>query len=303
MSVLDKRDVLLSQLLLTNSRVPYHELASKLGISVNAVHKRIVEMTDAGIIRAFTARPSASAVGALTVWVFGRSEAPSADLHERLHRDDSTYWVGLASGNFVYVGAYLRDLSRLEPYVSFVRREAQMADPTVGIMPEFSRQPRSKGLYPLDYQILNALHRDSRRALSEVAEELHVSAKTVRRRLAGMLGQGLAELSIEWYPDASDDIITMFHLRLGPSTDAGEGVNSLLARYGSNILFPAHFSNLPNLVLCFAWTNTMKELRGLKDRLHAEGAFESIMPNVLYTGFIFDTWRDELLVERAEPRR
>jgi DNA-binding Lrp family transcriptional regulator len=290
-------------MLLTNSRLPYHELASKLGISVNAVHKRIMEMSDAGIIRAFTARPSAAADGVLTVWVFGRSEAPSAGLHEKLHADDSTYWVGLAGGNFVYVGAYLRDLSRLERYVSFVRREAQIADPTVGILPELTRAPGAKTLYPLDYQIINALHKDSRKPLSEVAEELHVSAKTVRRRLEAMLVEGLAELSMEWYPDASDDIITMFHLRLGPSTETNKAVNSLLATYAPHILFPVNFSNLPNLLLCFAWTNTMKELKGLKDRLQAESMFESVMPNVLYTGFIFDTWRDDLLAERAAPRR
>ena len=266
-SSLDKRDLLLSQLLQANSRLPYQELASKLDISVNAVNKRIREMSKAGIIRAFTARLSVTAVNALTVWVFGRSDAPSGDLHEKLHKNDSTYWVGLGSGNFVYVGAYLRDVSGLEQYVSFVREEAQFADPTVGLFPESTSHARVRNLYPLDYQIIYALHRDSRRPLSEVAEELHVSAKTVRRRLARMLEEGLVELSTEWYPDASNDIITMFHLRLGPSTELKKAVNSLQVKHAPNILVPVPFSNLPNLLLCFAWTNTMKELKELKDRI------------------------------------
>jgi DNA-binding Lrp family transcriptional regulator len=46
---MDKTDIALSMLLLNNSRLPHRELAEKLGLSVNAVHKRIQALKDAGI--------------------------------------------------------------------------------------------------------------------------------------------------------------------------------------------------------------------------------------------------------------
>ena len=42
---MDKTDIILTQLLLRNSRLPYRELAEKLDLSVNAVHKRIRELS------------------------------------------------------------------------------------------------------------------------------------------------------------------------------------------------------------------------------------------------------------------
>jgi DNA-binding Lrp family transcriptional regulator len=255
-------------------------------------------MTDAGIIRGFRARLSVLAVGALTIWIFGRSQPTSTtNLQVKLHENDSTYWVAFGSGDFVYLGAYLRDFSQLEQYASFVQKEAQLVDPTIGIMPTLPQG--AKRLYPIDYQIICALHKDCRKSLSDVAEELHISAKTVRRRLAKMIGEGLVELSIEWYPDVSNDILTMFHLRLGAMADKRKIINMLLKKYGPNILFFAPFGNLPNLMLSFIWTNTMKELKELRERLQSEEAIESIMSNVLYTGYMFDTWRDKLLLEKG----
>jgi DNA-binding Lrp family transcriptional regulator len=308
---LDERDITLSLLLQTNSRLSYQELATKLGISVNAVHKRIRDLIDAGIIRVFSARPSLMAINAMIVWVFGHSGAPStSNLQERLHSNDSTYWVALASGNFVYVGAYVQDLPKLEEYVSFVSREARMSDPVVGMIggatpgmaPVVPLQGSTKGLHPLDYQIIYSLHKNSRKPLSDVAEELRVSAKTVRRRLTRMIEDGLVELSTEWYPDVSNDIITMFHLQLAPSADKGK-VYGLLEKYRPNFLINVGFSNLPNLIISFVWTNTMKELKELQKRIQDERVFESVTPNVLYTGYMFDTWRDKILAERGAPRR
>jgi hypothetical protein len=55
------------------------------------------------------------------------------------------------------------------------------------------------------------------------------------------------------------------------------------------------FSNIPSLILSFAWTNTMKELKELCKKLEQESVFQSVSPNVLYTGYVFKTWVDRLV--------
>ena len=66
---MDQTDLILSLLLLANSRTPYSGLAGTLGLSVNAVHKRIQSMVEDGIFRAFTAKVSLSVLGGFPVLI------------------------------------------------------------------------------------------------------------------------------------------------------------------------------------------------------------------------------------------
>jgi Lrp/AsnC family leucine-responsive transcriptional regulator len=76
---MDETDVALSLLLLQNSRLSYRELADKLNLSVNAVHRRIQALMKAGIIRAFTAKVSSHILNMVTIHVFGKSEVQYID--------------------------------------------------------------------------------------------------------------------------------------------------------------------------------------------------------------------------------
>lgn len=304
---MDETDVVLSLLLLQNSRTPYSGLADKLSMSVPSVHKRIQALREAGIIRAFTANISLFALKGLHVLIFGRSDAQSPDeVPERLRRNNSIYWVALAGGNYLYVGAYLHSISELESCVDFVRKGAKMPDPTVGVVQvESPIQKRSGGestLARLDYQIVRSLHKDSRKSISDVAEEIGVSSKTAGRRLERMIANNLVEMSMEWYPDASNDIMTVFHFHLKADADRGKAAAALINKYSPQALFLWSFSNLPNVLLSVVWSNSMKELRDIRTRFQREPFIESVVPNVLYTGYLFETWRDRLLDERSESK-
>jgi DNA-binding Lrp family transcriptional regulator len=305
LKLMDKTDVILSSLLLANSRTPYRELADKLNLSANAVHKRIMSLIDSGVIRKFTAKISLSALQTIVVILHGKSEAESvANLHVKLGTHGSIYWVTLGGGNYMIIGAYLRSMQEIEALVEYVKKEALIQNPIIGIFSSASTslRPSSENtLHPLDRQIIYVLRNDSRMPISDVAEEVRVTAKTVRRRLSFMTKNELVEFSIEWFPDTSNDIITTMQLRLKP--DANKSiVASILKRYFPNVLFCYQFINIPNELLCFVWTNTMKELKEIQQRLEREKTVASIVSNILYTGYIFDTWRDELVRPQAPPK-
>jgi DNA-binding Lrp family transcriptional regulator len=186
-----------------------------LGLSINAIHKRIKAMTEEGIIRAYTARISIAAIRAISVWIFGRSEAsPLDDVHVELRKDGSTYWVAYSGGGYIYVGGFLPGISKLEQYVAFVKKGAQIVDPTVGIGTQRANSLpfHDEKFSPLDYRIIRVLHKDARKPVSEVATELGITARTVQRRLERMVEKSLLDLSIDWYPDASNDILFRFGL-------------------------------------------------------------------------------------------
>jgi DNA-binding Lrp family transcriptional regulator len=297
---MDKTDVILSLLLLINSRRSYRELADALNLSVTAVHNRIQSLIQAGIIRKFTAKVNIAATGALHVLVFGTSKASQlTDLRANLEKHGSVYWLAVGGGNYLYVGAYLKSINELEALVNYVKEAANIPEPTVGITTYHVNAPiavlekTDKHLFKLDYQIINALKDDSRKATSDIAEELGVSAKTVRRRLTNMIKNSMVELSIEWYPDASNDIMSVFHVRLKPEADKN-AVDTLCRKYFPNVMFSWGFSNIPNTYLFFVWTGTSKELRNLRECLEHEKAVQSVTPNVIFTGYIFPTWRDQI---------
>jgi Lrp/AsnC family transcriptional regulator for asnA, asnC and gidA len=293
---MDKTDMALCMLLLANSQISYKHLADNLDLSVNAVHKRIQLLIKSGVIRRFTARISLLALGATTVWFFGVSNEPVLqNLNDRLGEHGSIYWLAIAGGNYLLIGAFLKRISELESLVEYLKKEAKMPNPTVGIVGQ-QYTTKDVTLYPLDLQIIRALKDNSRKPLADVAEELGVSAKTVRRRLSRMITNGLIELSLEWYPDASDDIMTLFHFQLKISSEKSR-IDHLFKEYPSNVLFHMAFSNLPNEIIAVVWTNTMKQLKDIQASFEQAKLFESIIPNVLYTGYIFDTWRDRQLFQ------
>jgi len=301
---MDKTDLVLCQLLLGNSRFSYRELADTLNLSVTAVHKRIQDLIASGVIRKFTAKLSLFQLGAVHVLVFGSSKLNSVQsLLGQFESNSLVYWLAVGGGNYLYVGAYLQSISELEGLVNFVKETAEIPEPTVGIttspmlrvaVPDAGKRT----LYHLDYQIIRSLEENSRKATSEVAGELGVSAKTVRRRLAQMVKNSLVELSMEWYPDASNDILSVLHVSLKPDADKNT-LNVLCQKYAPNIVFYWGFSNIPALYIAIVWTSRVKDLQGIRENLEKEAGVQSVAPNIIYTGHIFKTWRDQLLEEKA----
>ena len=292
--LLDEIDIKLCELLLINSRLSYDELAGKLGLSINAVHKRVKNLLDLRIIRAFVARPSLIALGAITVWIYGRCESKQLhDTHLRLSRNDCTYWVGYSGGDFLYAGGYLRDMSDLDSYATIVIDETKMKDPTIGIMPTLPKRNETQKLDHLDYEIISSLHRDSRKSLADVSSELHLTARTIRNRLDKMIERQTIDLTIDWYPDASNDIFSVLHLGLTTGEGKMAFSSQLLEDFSPNLLFPIFFVNIPNQLTYFVWTNTMKQLEDLRSRIALTKGIESVTLNVLQIGYSFDTWRDK----------
>lgn len=295
---MDKTDVTLCQLLLYNSRLSYRELADKLNISVTAVHSRIQSLIKRGIIRRFSARINIRVLNVITVLIFGLSKAYAVhELSEKFMKHGSIYWLAIGGGNFIHIGAYLRNVNELGEFTNYVKETARLDELTLGIastsFPSNIYHPTAK-LSDLDYQIIRALKDNSRKSTLDIAEELGVSAKTIRRRLNRMINLGLVELSIDWYPDASNDIITLLHLYLKPGMDKNVVVRTL-QKYNPNIVFYWIFSNLPDFILAVLWTNTMKEVESMRVNLENEGIFKSILPNILYTGHVYKTWIDQLV--------
>jgi DNA-binding Lrp family transcriptional regulator len=301
---MDEIDVQLCLHLLTNSRLTFRELGERVDLSINAVHKRVKELVDSGIIGRFSAHPSIYILNAILILVFGETEEPicKEDLR-KLSENKNTQYVLSASGNNLYVGAILQSIHDLDAYVQFTKKCAGLIRPEVGIVSgnyfTYARTTYAVDQYSydrIDWKIIRSLHKDARKSLSEVAGEIGTSVQTVRRHLDNMLENNAIQLTIDWRPDNSNDVITFLHIELKPNAKREEYIQEILNQLSTHLFLIWTFNNLPDLVVGWTWTKNMKELQELMVQLQNSNV-ESIVPYILYEGHTFDTWRDSLPIE------
>ena len=296
---MDEVDISLCKMLNANSRAPYRDLAERLGLSVNAVHKRIQNLVDLGIIDRFRAMVDSRCFSPIFTLINGRADV--VDLEAaigRIGEDPRTYRIIVAGGDVIYVHGILRDLGELDDYVTMVRNDTDLDDPLVGVA-----QPPSAGSLPelsrLDYRIVKALKEDSRRPLIEVAEEVNTSIKTVRRRLKRMVDVHAIRMCIDFEPTASGDIVAFVHALLKDGGERDAVVQDLVNNFQPSMLGASYMQDHPDLLFITLWAKSMKELKEQKGKLMASGKFRRMVTNIFFESYEFESWTDTELDRRA----
>ena len=131
---MDEIDLIILKKLNENSRLTIRELAEITDISVSAIHKRIKILEEKGNICGYIARPSIIALKCLHVIIFGTSNAKSMDaISKELGQHESVMFIAITGGKFLLISGYLRDITELQDYSSYVSKTAQMSEPTIAI--------------------------------------------------------------------------------------------------------------------------------------------------------------------------
>lgn len=294
MIIMDEIDLILMRKLLKNARMTFRELADITNMSVSAVYKRINNLIDDEIIEAFISRPSFLTLKYLTVTIFGTSKAKSMDaISKELEQHENIYGIVIASGKFLMIVGLLRDISELQEFSVFVSRTAQFDDSTIGIVNlPFITTPEP--LTSIDYKILKTLNRDSRKPMTDIADDVGLSVKTVRKRLDRMRENNLAIFTIETSFKAENNLTTVFLIYLNEGTDINSTLQYLYEKYSRNVIYVLSYSNIPNFLMMFVWTKTAQDSQKIQEELQTEG-FKDIVPHIFFSLKYYDCWIDQLL--------
>lgn len=291
---MDEIDVILIKKLFENSRITYRELAEEIDMSVSAIHKRIKSLEDTGIINAYTARPTVLALKSLWTIIFGTSKAKSMEtVSKELGQHENTEFVGITGGKFLYISGFLRNISELQEYSTFVSNTAQISQPTVGII-NVPYETIPEPLTSIDYKILKTLNRDSRKSITDIADDVGLSAKTVRKRLNRMIENNLATFSIDYTPLYENSFITVFHLHLNEGTDMNSTFQYINEKYSQNIFHSYTYSNIPNFITITSWAKTAQNSQKIQKDLLTEG-FKDVIPHIFLSIKWYECWVDQLL--------
>lgn len=304
---MDEMDLRLCMLLLDDPRASYRALADHLGISVQAVHRRIQALRTRGVIAGFSANISMEYLGAIRVDVVGQTQIDSMDdVLAALRKDDRVVTTLEASGHLLYVNGVLRDISELDSFVEFVRRAAAMPKTTVAIEsggpwvpPRAKGRAEARALSDLDIRIIRALHTDARKSTTDVAAEIGVSAATVRRRLDTLIRDHAIEFIADIDPTYAGDVSSIMGVTLEDGADRAKVAAQLLQKFRPRIVYCIQFGNLPSYLVCATWTKTVNHLHGLVQEVEKQDGVRKVVANVPVAGYRFTSWRDKLLETRG----
>ena len=291
---MDEIDLFIIKRLFENSRLTYRELAELTAMSVSTIHKRIKSLESEKIINSYIARPSAIALKSLWIIIFGTSKAKSMDaVSKELGQHENIEFIAIAGGKFLYVSAFLKDISELQELSSFVSTKAQITEPTIGIV-DVPYITTPEPLTTIDYKILKTLNRDARKPITDIADEVGLSTKTVKKRLDRMINNKLAMFSIFYTPLYVNSFITVFHLFLKEGTDINSSIEYINKRYCENIAHIFSYSNIPNFITMTTWAETAQDTQRIQKELQSEG-FKDVIPHIYLSLNWYDCWVDKLL--------
>jgi len=212
-----------------------------------------------------------------------------------------------ASGDFASIMAILRSMEDLEPYVQFVRKTLMMENPTVNLPSGmgFNKVDRTNvsepsiELSPLDYRLIFSLSKDSRKDLTSLAQDLNVSAATVKRRMQKLIDAEVIEFSTHFNPGEENGFSTMTFMKLKPGVEKSKFFSELKDRFGPRILFMAASGNLADSVAIFIWSASMKDSREMEETFRKSPYVDHFNNYPIQYKYHFSSWREKLLEQKA----
>lgn len=299
---MDEQDLHLIQLLVHDPRATYRELADHLGMSVQAVHRRIQLLQESKILMGFTATISIPYLEAIPITIYGRASGRTKkEIVGALEKNESISGVLFGSGGVLVISALLRKVTELDRLIDSVRSTTGVVQPWMGIemiKPSGTRPSTiiAEPLTPLDLRIVSSLARDARKASTDVAKELGITAATVNRHLERMQEIGALEFVTMLHPGFSGDVVAVFQVDLTDGADRGDVIGRLRAKLGATAEYYRTFVNVPDRISFVSWNKTLRELELTLDQVVQEEGVRQAVPDIIFTGWYHPTWRDRMVM-------
>jgi DNA-binding Lrp family transcriptional regulator len=287
---MDETDVALCRLLVYNSRTPYSELAKALDTSVQNVHRRVQALITSGSLANFNAAFSVLAVKGIWLMVHGRSGAPSVNkVLEDLKKVPGMDMAMISTGKYMYLTGVVRDPNRIGEFVASVTRTAKLSSPEIGVVQFPLPLPGNEPVvYPMDMKLVSALSKDSRRPVTELAEELGVAPRTVRRHIDRLNREMLVHFSLELYLNRTSDLFTALHLTVKKGQELEKAAMAMIKQLALREIITYNFGDRPEQFIVVFWSPTIGDLNETIADLEKSGMFEEVCPNLILDARYYD---------------
>lgn len=275
-------------------------IAERLHVSVDAVKDRLRGLERDGVIRGYEIYPNFRHFGLqLASYRFRLTdEAKRVRATQDAENADGVFLITGFLGSDVCIDICHRSPQELQRRMSLLSR--LMGDATPTAFYEYALPPVPRELSPLDWRILQAMRGDPRRSLDELADDIGVSGRTVKRRYERMAQEGAFDIVANFDPGALQGY-TLFLLMLSLRPGATERESrSALNAFGDRWFYSWSPPGLPNSSIYAAMLGaSMGEIEAVRreaETISVVARAETLVPVDLRSNA---RWIDEAIAERA----
>ena len=196
-TTLDELDGKILRSLSRNCRVSYNSLGSEIGMTAKSVKARVKKMQSSGVIDSFIVKVNPMVLGYSKVCILVLRINNKAVDEKHIRRSISLL------GDILNTGHVLGSIStfkfavkkeaeeKLELLVDVIGQDHLIQNQTVAF-----QNVREQPTY-VDFKIMRCLLDNPRTQISDIAEKISMSSKTVARRLEKMIGNDVLDFTIQ----------------------------------------------------------------------------------------------------------
>jgi DNA-binding Lrp family transcriptional regulator len=246
--VLDDIDLTILNLLARNGRLSYAKIANTIGLTTKSVKTRVDNMMKEKVINRFVVFVDPSILGYKITCAFSiRKNKLNQDILDKINLVGDIIYQFSVIGGVEGFSIGVRESS--EDKLGLLLESLQSS--TLGVMVQTHSYPKNSYKFiKTDYQIIKQLLQNPRIEITEIAQIISISAKTIHRRLQKMQQSRILQFTILPNPQAIKGQI-VFYLEIKVE----------VSRY--QVVFESVFNKLRNYLMLSLTYHHKKETIGL----------------------------------------
>jgi DNA-binding Lrp family transcriptional regulator len=276
-------------------------LARTLGVTKERVKDRVRKLEKAGIIAGYGLYPNLRHLGLESSWYYYRfKEDEEVDrAFAKLQPLDGVSACCSFFGGVMCVGVYYRNPVDLQKKLRIMVGLVGDGGGELNKLYDLDMPPVHRPLTHLDWRVVQALHENAMRPLKDVAKEIGVSEKTVKRRLDRMGREGSFFAIPEVDPSQAEGVVVfVLAVQFGPEAEPGI-VRAIERAYEGNLV-STDLTTSREFGTCamLLYANSMAEVERLRKRGAAIPGVAKVRSYLIRDAGGDWSWMEEAIQER-----
>ncbi len=295
---MDDKDLEILKLLLFDGRMSYELIAKKIKLTPYLVKKRINNLVDMGVIMKFTTNLNFLMFQKSVCYTLAdvKQGTDQQELIERIGQLDEVSGGAISLQNKMQIIHIYSDdyefKKNLEKLMQF--KEIQNTENFILLIPP-DLDFKNKRLTKTDWKIVNCIKDNCRKTDVEIADELGISSKTVKRRLSYMRENNIILFMIDLDTSAADFLSYLLIVKF--QRIASESFNKVM-QIVKNYFYVWRVANQEAFIIT-VFINKLREIDEHVKEIENIPYVKEVISFVPTKMFYFENWIDKLIQSNA----
>ncbi|MDY6965130.1 MAG: AsnC family transcriptional regulator [Halobacteriota archaeon] len=294
---MDSTDFEILKILNKNGRRSFLSIAKELKISGTAVQKRVERMINEGVILSFEVNFDVSLMQLNTCIadVKVKGKFITDEIISGLKKIPNIFFVIGTIGDVFTIMFYFESSKDLEQIIEQIGLVKGVSNVMTSIPRGY--RPIDITLSPLDWKIIHSLNHNARKKNHEIAKELSVSPKTIKRRLDRLVMEKAIFFTVDVdLSRAKNYIIYLLIVDLKTGVRKGKIKNEIKNRFSE--IWAEEGPVQPSIVF-FMYARTLSEIGDVLEEVKKIPEVKAVTVSLYTSYYRFTEWFDKRLEEKV----